>query len=248
VDPKVGAIGELYTPDQQEIIRQILKGVLTEDGYERLQKQMQDDSGGFDKYTCAVFGDPSEGKFEWVMTGRHLTLRADGNSVENAAFGGPIFYGHAVEGTERPDHPGNVWWHQARLANKVYESLDGKQRELALLSDAPMDDSFTVLFEGSNEPRPGLPGHDMSGDQKELLEDSLKGLLSMFRESDVNEVMECLRKNGGIENLHMSFYKEGDLGQDGIWDRWRIEGPAFVWYFRGSPHVHTWVNVAHSAD
>jgi hypothetical protein len=26
-----------------------------------------------------------------------------------------------------------------------------------------------------------------------------------------------------------------------------VEGPAFVWYFRGSPHVHTWVNIAHKA-
>jgi hypothetical protein len=23
-----------------------------------------------------------------------------------------------------------------------------------------------------------------------------------------------------------------------------LEGPSFVWYFRGSPHVHVWVNVA----
>ena len=29
-----------------------------------------------------------------------------------------------------------------------------------------------------------------------------------------------------------------------MWDNWRLEGPAFVWYFRGAPHVHVWVNVA----
>jgi hypothetical protein len=23
-----------------------------------------------------------------------------------------------------------------------------------------------------------------------------------------------------------------------------LEGPSFVWHFRGSPHVHVWVNVA----
>ena len=63
----------------------------------------------------------------------------------------------------------------------------------------------------------------------------------------VAHATECLRENGGIDSLHMSFYKRGDLGQDKIWDRWRIEGPAFIWYFRGSPHVHTWVNVAHNA-
>ena len=32
-------------------------------------------------------------------------------------------------------------------------------------------------------------------------------------------------------------------------DRWHglalvvIEGPSMVWYFRGQPHVHTWVNI-----
>lgn len=35
-----------------------------------------------------------------------------------------------------------------------------------------------------------------------------------------------------------------DAGHDGVWDNWRLEGPSFVWSFRGSPHVHVWVNVA----
>ena len=36
-----------------------------------------------------------------------------------------------------------------------------------------------------------------------------------------------------------------DLGLvfDGVWDIWQIEGPSMVWYFRGAPHVHTWVHV-----
>ena len=29
---------------------------------------------------------------------------------------------------------------------------------------------------------------------------------------------------------------------------WRLEGPSFVWYFRGRPHVHVWVNVADNAS
>ena len=56
--------------------------------------------------------------------------------------------------------------------------------------------------------------------------------------------MECLKKQGGLDGCNLAFYKEGDLGDDGEWDNWRLEGPAFVWYFRGSPHVHVWVNVA----
>jgi hypothetical protein len=247
VDPERASIGRFYTPDQQEMIRLILKGLLTEDGYERIQRQMKDDSGGLEEYTCALFGNPDEKNFEWVLTGRHLTLRADGNSVGNAALGGPIFYGHAVEFNERPDHPGNVWWHQARLANKVYESLDGKQREAALLTKSPPDSDDSVVFRAAGETIPGLRGSDLSPDQKEHLKGTLESLLNMFRPGDVAEVMTCLEKNGGADALHLSYYNQGDLGDDGIWDRWRVEGPAFIWYFRGSPHVHTWVNIAHEA-
>ena len=66
------------------------------------------------------------------MTGRHLTTRADGNSEEHVAFGGPIFHGHAASGfDEKVHHPGNVFWHQAELANKVYTVLSGKQQAQA---------------------------------------------------------------------------------------------------------------------
>ena len=42
----------------------------------------------------------------------------------------------------------------------------------------------------------------------------------------------------------MSHQAKFNLGDDEIWDRWMVEGPGMVWYFRGTPHVHTWVNIA----
>ncbi len=244
VDEEAGAVGKLYTPDQQDLIRQIFKGVTSPEGHEKFLKQMKDDAGGFEKYTCAIFGEPGTGKFEWVMTGRHLTIRADGDSVENTAFGGPIFYGHAVEFNERPDHPGNIWWHQARLANDVFKALDGKQRERALLDKAPADEDTVVRLMGTTEGIPGLPVGELGADQKGAIEKALKDMLGMYRASDVDEALACVKKNGGLDALRVSFYKEEDLGSDGIWDRWMIQGPTLVWYFRGSPHVHAWVNIA----
>jgi len=47
---------------------------------------MHDDSGGIEDYSVAIFGTPGSDKFQWELTGRHLTLRADGNSVDKAAF------------------------------------------------------------------------------------------------------------------------------------------------------------------
>ena len=61
-----------------------------------------------------MFGKPGDGKFEMVMTGRHMTVRVDGNSIDHMAFGGPIFHGHDASGfNEKADHPGNVFWPQA---------------------------------------------------------------------------------------------------------------------------------------
>jgi hypothetical protein len=68
-------------------------------------------------------------------------------------------------------------------------------------------------------------------------------LLLPFRKRDADEALSLIRGRGGIDSLAMSFYKNMDIGDDGVWDVWQLEGPSMVWYFRGSPHVHTWVNI-----
>jgi hypothetical protein len=72
---------DFYTTDQQKLIDTIFRGVTSEDGYDRFQKQMLEDHGGMGQYAVAVFGEPGTDQFEWMMTGRHLTIRADGNTV-----------------------------------------------------------------------------------------------------------------------------------------------------------------------
>ena len=72
----------------------------------------------------------------------------------------------------------------------------------------------------------------------------LTKLVEPYRQTDRDEAMACLKAQGGLEKCSLAFYKEGDLGNDKVWDCWRLEGPAFVWYFRGAPHVHVWVNIA----
>ena len=105
---------------------------------QRFLRQMEDDWGGFNSYTMALFGQPGTGKFEWEMTGRHLTIRADGDSVANAAFGGPIVYGHGKSDSE-VGLPGNLFAYQVKMANTVFLVLDEKQREKALVSQAPTE-------------------------------------------------------------------------------------------------------------
>jgi hypothetical protein len=238
-------VGEFYTPEQQEIIMGIFKDAhSSEEWVQKRLKQMKDDSGpaGIKSYNVAMFGEPGSGKFEWVMTGRHLTLRVDGDSEPGVAFGGPIFYGHAPHQFNEPaDHPDNVYWYQALRANELYKALDGKQQAKALVTGDIPPESPSVLIPASGEKRPGLRAEEMSRDQRELLGKVLEDLLAPMRKKDTDEARRYLDANGGLKSLSLSYYKQGDIGNDGVWDVWMVQGPSMVWYFRGSPHVHTWV-------
>ena len=233
-EPTIG--DDFYSDNQRKLIDEILRGVTTEDGYERFQKQMEADWGGFEEYTVAVFGEPGTGKFEWELTGRHLTIRADGDSVENVAFGGPMIYGHGASNPKK-----NLFHYQTKKANEVFQALDPKQREKALLAKAPKEDQVSI--QGESGKFPGMAVGELSSDQKDLVESVIKVILAPYRKEDVEEAVAVLKSGGGLEKLHMAFYKQGDLREDQVWDIWRVEGPSFVWHFRGAPHVHTYVNI-----
>jgi hypothetical protein len=72
----------------------------------------------------------------------------------------------------------------------------------------------------------------------------VRKLIEPYRQSDQDEAVKCLKAQGGIDACHLAFYQEGDIGKDQVWDIWRLEGPSFVWHYRGAPHVHVWVAVA----
>ena len=237
--------GEFYTKDQQEICRAIYEGLFQEEWVKKIDQQLQDDNGGKKwgaAQNVAIFGKPGEDKFELVMTGRHMTVRVDGNSIDHMAFGGPTFHGHAASGfNEKVGHPGNIWWPQALAANEVFKMLDGKQREKALVSQMPAEQS--VGFRGAEGQFQGIPISELTTDQKELVQKTVKKVLEPYRNADQEEALDCLNKQGGLDNCSLAFYSAGDLGDDEEWDNLRLEGPSFVWYFRGTPHVHMWTNI-----
>ena len=241
--------GKYFTDDQQQMIRKIFEGLIHPDWHARYYKQIEDDNGGFgENQAIAIFGEPGSDKFEFVMTGRHMTLRCDGNTSQHLAFGGPIFYGHDPLGefNEGPTHEENVFWDQALAANQVYAMLDGKQRGLAEQKRTLAEGD--IAFRGSKTAIPGLPVTEMSGDQKEALQKVLGKLIEPYRQVDRDEVKQCLTAQGGLDACSLVFYTDNDIGKDRVWDNWRLEGPSFVWHFRGAPHVHVWVNIADSTE
>ncbi|MEZ6062213.1 MAG: DUF3500 domain-containing protein [Planctomycetaceae bacterium] len=234
-DLEIGS--DFYSDKQRAMIGEIVKGLTSEDGFKTVELQTLDDNGGLDQYSVAVFGKPGDGDFEFELTGRHLTLRADGNSVEKAAFGGGIVYGHGEEG----DPSKNLYFAQTRQANEVFQALDTDQRSAALLKKAPAE--AAVQIQGDGGAFPGISVGDLKDDQKQLVEKTLAVLLAPYRQEDIDEVMQIVKDSGGVEKLHMAFYQQDDLQNDGTWDIWRVEGPAFVWHFRGAPHVHAYINI-----
>jgi hypothetical protein len=237
-------INDLH-PEQKALCKDVFKNLCSEDGHARFLRQMGEDHGGFERYHVAVFGEPDTDKpFEWVLTGRHATLRADGNSPSGAAFGGPIFYGHASPGPRGgAGRSGSVWWYQAEQAHAVFKTLDDRQRARALVSKAAADERLPVKPRGDRLVEVGLSVSELDGRQKPMVRKLLEDLLRPFRAFDAGEVQECLRDPDGLDKLRLTYFQEGDIGNVGAPDIWKLEGPAFSWYFHGTPHVHVWLNV-----
>lgn len=227
---------DFFTKEQRDLVTEIIRNVTTPDGFERIEKQTEFDDGGLGGYSIALFGTPESGKCQFELTGRHLTLRADGDSVDKAAFGGPIVYGHGEE-----DPSENLFTYQTKQVNEVFGALDAKQSKQALLKNAPRE--ADVPIQGAGKTYPGLAVSELSADQRALVEKTLKVLLGPYRSEDTDEVMAILKASGGLDQLHLAFYQQGDLQDDRVWDIWRVEGPSFVWHFRGAPHVHAYVNI-----
>lgn len=246
-------VGKNFDKSQQLLIRDIFRELHSAELRDEVWRQFLEDNGGgknskktpddvFGTASVAIFEDQESDKFEFVLTGRHTTRRCDNNSTEGVAFGGPIFYGHASGFYEGPNHEGNAYWFQAKRANELYEMLDGKQREKALKDNSRGErGAKTVELTGKKEGLDGIPAWEMTADQRNLMLDVVSDLLAPFRVEDKAEAAGMI--NNQLSDTHIAFYKNEDVGDDKVWDTWQLEGPQLVWYFRGDPHVHTWVHV-----
>jgi hypothetical protein len=240
-------IGAVYTKPQQELLQRIVRAISAED--EKAWHQISrngtwDATKSFDNCGADTFGDPAGGKFAFEFTGHHLTVRCDGDSEEGAAFGGPIYYGHSPNGY----NPINVFNYQTRQAAKAYDALDEKQRKEATITvGTPGEGAKSIQLKKDARPQ-GIAYADLTSDQKELIEQVMKAILSPFRQQDGAEVVTIIKQMGGMDKVHLAFYTEewekAPTSEKQPWSFWRLEGPGFVWNFRVLPHVHTYVNIA----
>ncbi|HMF16309.1 MAG TPA: DUF3500 domain-containing protein [Gemmataceae bacterium] len=233
-------IGQAYTQAQQELIQRILRSIASdEEGYARITRNGTfDGSRSLQGCGANIFGDPTNGRqFAWVFSGHHLTVRCDGNSEPDAAFGGPMYYGHSPHGYSNR----NCFYYQTRSVLSVFDSLTEAQRRQAVVTGSPGELAPSVQFRNTH---PGIPASELTADQKRLVETVMRDVLSPYRREDGDEVMQLVRRNGGLERIHLVFYRDRDSTDAHPWHFWRLEGPGFVWNYRVLPHVHTYVNIA----
>ncbi|MFL5343096.1 MAG: DUF3500 domain-containing protein [Gemmataceae bacterium] len=243
LDQKIGAV---YTKPQQELVERIVRAIASDEkGWNQITRGgTWDASRSFDQTGADIFGDPSNGKFAFLSTGHHLTLRCDGDSEDGAAFGGPIYYGHSPNGY----NPKNVFAYQTEQVMKAYYALDDKQMKQATITMGHPGEGAKSIELKKDGQAPGIAYADLTKDQQGLFEQVMKAILSPFRQQDGAEVVTIIKAMGGMAKVHMAFYSEeyerASTSDKQPWSFWRLEGPGFIWNFRVLPHVHTYVNVA----
>lgn len=234
-------IGDVYTKPQQELVGRILRALSSgEEGWNQISRGgTWDASKAFENCGANLFGDVN-GRYTWVFSGHHLTLRCDNNTEDGPAFGGPIYYGHSPNGySER-----NVFQYQTKSVLAVYESLTKDEREQAIAYEDPAEGLPSLKFRCTCDATPGVAYRKLNAQSKTLIEKVMRDLLSPYRKEDADEAMQVIKKTGGMETMHVMFFQEKDAKASQPWSFWRVEGPGFIWNFRVLPHVHTFVNIS----
>ena len=161
-------LGKVFTKPQQDLIEKIVRAISSDEkGWHQITRAgTWDASKTFDNCGADIFGDPAAGKFAFLFTGHHLTVRCDGDSEDGAAFGGPIYYGHTPNGYL----PKNVFAYQTKEVMKAFDALDEKQRKQALVTKGnPGEGKKSVELKKAGD-RPGIAYADLTTDQQELVE------------------------------------------------------------------------------
>lgn len=234
-----------FNREQRRILTDLLYSGLSVEGRERVPEEYFTRWPGVHSMRVLICGDPTAPPYQVILTGAHLNLRLGGKSREGAAFGGPQVYGDQ-RGNERAGLPGNLYRDQFLLGQRLLRSLDAGRRKQALLEEAPVQTQ--IELQGRHGSFPGIPVAELAPEGKALARELVERIHSTYPPVDVTYARECLDANGGLDALFLSYYQHGQDGEIPEGQVCRLEGPAAVFYFRGYPHVHAFLNVAMDGD
>jgi hypothetical protein len=227
--------------EQRRILTDLLYAGLSEAGRGRVPEEYFTRCPGVHSMYVLVCGNPKTPPYQVILTGPHLNLRIGGRSREGAAFGGPLVYGDQ-RGNEVAGLPGNLYRFQFQTAQRLFETLDPEAKHLALRRTSP--NQTVIQLQGRTGSFDGVELSALSPESRTVARELIDGILSTYPEEDSAHAWACLDHNGGLEKLHLSYYQDSSPDGDRRYQNFRLEGPAAVFYFRGSPHVHAFINVA----
>jgi hypothetical protein len=234
-----------FTHEQRQMLTDLLYAGLSPEGRGRIPDEYFAQWTGVGSLRVLVCGVPASGPYQLIFTGTHLNLRLGGRSREGAAFGGPQVYGDQ-RGNEQVGLPRNVYRGQFLIGQRILRSLDEGRQRLAVLDEAPVQTQ--IELQGKHGTFPGIPVSELAAETRALVREVVEHIFSTYSPEDVAYARECLDANGGIDALSLSYYRHGEDGDIPEAQVFRLEGPAAVFYFRGYPHVHAFLNIAMDGD
>jgi hypothetical protein len=230
---------------QRQILTDLFYAGLSVEGRDRVPHEDLTNWTGVHSMRALICGDPTTSTYQIILTGVHLNLRIGGKSREGAAFGGPQVYGDQG-GNGREGLPGNVYREQFLFAQRILHRLDPGQIKLALIEEAPVQTK--IELQGRRGSFRGIPVYELVSDAQELTRELVRRILATYPPNDAAYADKCIGENGGIDSLFLSYYQHGQDGDIFDGQVFRLEGPAAVFYFRGYPHVHAFINIAMDGD
>ena len=234
-----------FSRPQRQILTDLLYSGLSPEGRGRIPEQDMTLWTGVNALRVLVCGDPTASRYQIIFTGNHLNLRISGKNPEGVAFGGPQVYGDQ-RGNEVAGLPRNVYRPQFLLGQRVLQGLDDGRKKEAVLEEAPVQTG--IELQGRHGTFPGIPVAELKPETKALVREVVNEIISTYPPADAAYGHECLEANGGIDGLFLSYYQHGEDGDIPEAQVFRLEGPAAVFYFRGYPHVHAFLNIAMDGD
>jgi Protein of unknown function (DUF3500) len=173
--------------EQRILLHDILRSVLSQQGYQKALFIMQYDEGtnerlkkmfspiahryGRQNYWFTVYGNPKDQQWAFKFEGHHLSLNF--TFTPNKVMCTPMFTGINPALTRKGENAGvHVMYDEQELGNQLFLSLSEAQKTKAIQGDHPADaDVKTKLGnEVHLREKSGLPFSDLTPDQQTIVE------------------------------------------------------------------------------
>ncbi|WP_229252841.1 DUF3500 domain-containing protein [Dyadobacter helix] len=256
--PRKGITFKTMTPPQKNAAMDLLKVVLSADGYMKAgqiidlenvlrvveSRPANDTYRDPENYAFLVFGNPDQKAWAWRVEGHHLSLHF--SSVDGRVTITPGFMG-SNPGTVLADVPQkgrSVLKEEQQLAFDLLHALGPEQLKTALLhTKAPNDMLTTNTRKASLDKREGLRLSEMRPEQQAIFKKLILSYLNRYHVTLKNQQWEKLEKEG-LDQIYFAWMgdQQPEIGP-GHGHYYRIHGPSLLIEFdntqNGGNHVHS---------